>query len=138
MSEYIDNDNVFDSLQYRSHFVTTTDQNNNPINLNLDLAIKGGLLNGEDYNLSTVFDTDPNDPTVAMLVLGDPVPRIIKVIDKIGFYDEEGYPRWTYISMPNFIWLSLTDEQKRDVIGFIYKHLGGNMMIGYFPNYEKS
>jgi hypothetical protein len=115
--------------------MTTTDQNNNPINLNLDLAIKGGLLNGEDYNLSTVFDTDAY--SIAMIVLGDPVPRIIKVIDKIGFYDEEGYPRWTYISMPNFIWLSLTDEQKRDVIGFIYKHLGGNMMIGYFPNYEK-
>ena len=76
--------------------------------------------------------------SVAMIVLGDPVPRIIKVIDKIGFYNEEGYPRWfPYISMPNFIWLSLTDEQKRDVIGFIYKHLGGNMMIGYFPNYEK-
>ena len=135
MLEYTDNDNVFDSLQYKSYKMTTTDQNNNPINLNLDLAIKGGLLNGEDYNLSTVFDTDAY--SIAMIVLGDPVPRIIKVIDKIGFYDEEGYPRWTYISMPNFIWLSLTDEQKRDVIGFIYKHLGGNMMIGYFPNYEK-
>jgi len=133
--EYIDNDNVFDSLQYKSHFMTTTDQNNNPINLNIDLAIKGGLIRGEDYNIGPVFDTDIY--SVAMIVLGDPVPRIIKVIDEIGFYNEERYPRWTYISIPNFIWLSLTDEQKRDVIGFIYKHLGGNMMIGYFPNYEK-
>jgi hypothetical protein len=70
-------------------------------------------------------------------VLGDPVPRTIQVIDKIGFYTELGSPRWTYIMMPKFVWDALSLDVKRDVIGYMYQREGGVTLQDLFPNYGK-
>jgi hypothetical protein len=39
--------------------------------------------------------------------------------------------------MPKFVWDSLTDRQKRDVIGIMYQEEGGTLMRPLFPNYGK-
>jgi hypothetical protein len=114
-----------------------TDENNNPTAMTTDIAEQGGLLYGPDYDIGTPFEIDGKTYNTAMIVLGDPVPRTIQVIDKIGFYTEFGQQRWTYIAMPHFIWLNLSDEQKRDVIGFMYQREGGITMKNLFPNYGK-
>jgi hypothetical protein len=115
-----------------------TDENNNPTAMTVDIANEGGLQRGPDYNIGTPFTVGDKTYYTAMIVLGDPVPRTIQVINKIGFYTSWGGQRWTYIAMPRFIWNSLTDDQKRDIIGFMYQREGGTEIRGYFPNYGKT
>jgi len=123
---------IEDNLVYR------TDINNNPTAMTTDVALEGGLQYGPDFNKGTVFTGADGRPYItAQFVLGDPIPRTIQVIDKIGFYTELGSPRWTYIMMPKFVWDSLTDRQKRDVIGIMYQEEGGTLMRPLFPNYGK-
>ena len=114
-----------------------TDDNNNPTAMTTEVALEGGLQYGPDFDHGTTFTSDRTYLT-AMLVLGDPVPRTIRVIDKIGFYTKFGTMRWPYIGMPKFLWDGLTEDQKRDVIGFMYQVEGGVTLRGLFPNYDKS
>ncbi len=111
-----------------------TDEHRNPTAFTTDIAKQAGLILGTDYEIGKAF---PSNSTMATAkLLADPIVTTIRVIDAIGFYTKSGIGRWTYISMPDFIWHGLTLEEKRDVIGFMYHHEGGAVMIPLFPNYN--
>jgi hypothetical protein len=112
-----------------------TDANNNPAAITTDIAKQGGLLLGTDYAVGTVFPMNPNLFTAR--ILGDPIALTIRVIDAIGFYTKAGAGRWTYIALPKFVWSALTPEEKRDVIGYMYRQEGGVAMRLLFPNYTR-
>ncbi len=113
-----------------------TDENNNPAAFTTDIAHQAGLLLGKEYELGTSFISSGMTYHTAKL-LGDPIQTTILVLDKIGFYTGRGGQRWDYIGLPKFIWESLSPDQKRDVIGFMYKYEGGTAMRSLFPNYGK-
>lgn len=113
-----------------------TDRDNNPAAFTTDVARQVGLVQETDYTLGAPFSIAGRQYFTAKL-LGDPVALTIQVIDAVGYYTTHGIPRWSYISMPRFIWDSLTPDQKRDVIGFHYEKEGGEEMRGLFPNYGK-
>ena len=110
-----------------------TDANNNPAAITTDVAAQGGLILGKDYEAGEPFPP-PSTLRTAMLI-GDPVQLTIRVIDKIGYQTKTGFPRWTYINLPKFVWDSLSPTQKRDVIGYHYRHEGGVTMRPLFPNW---
>jgi len=112
-----------------------TDENNNPTAFTTDLAKQAGLVLGTDYVDGTSF---PKGILVTAKIVGDPIATTIKLIDAVGYYTKSGHTRWVYIAIPNFIWNSLTDDEKRDVIGFHYRREGGTEMRSLFPNYGKS
>jgi hypothetical protein len=110
-----------------------TDEHRNPAAFTVDIARQAGLILGTDYEIGASF---PGSTTLhTAKLLGDPVALTIKVIDKIGFYTKSGLPRWTYISLPSFVWRLLTADEKRDVIGFMYQHEGGSALVSLFPKY---
>ncbi len=113
-----------------------TDANNNPAAFTTDIAKQAGLVLNVDYCAGDPFPT-PSTLVTAKL-LGNPVDITIRVIDAIGYFTHAGAPRWIYIALPKFIWNSLTNDQKRDVIGFHYQHEGGTDMRGLFPNYGQA
>jgi hypothetical protein len=112
-----------------------TDDNRNPTAFTTGIAQQAKLVLGVDYVEGTEFPAPSNLFTARLL--GDPVAITIRVIDAIGYYTHADLPRWTYIAIPQFVWATLTPEQKRDVIGFQYHHEGGTAMIPLFPNYGK-
>ena len=112
-----------------------TDDNDNPAAFTDDIARQANLVYGVDYVPGTPFPAP--SPLVTAKLLGDPVAITIRVIDAIGYYTHAGAPRWTYIALPTFVWAALSDDQRRDVIGFHYQHEGGTAMRGLFPNYGK-
>jgi hypothetical protein len=109
-----------------------TDRNRNPTAFTIDIAKEGGLVENTDYVTGDPFEAGGRTYFTAKL-LGDPVALTIKVIDAIGFYTHAGGERWAYIGMPQFIWEALTPDQKRDVVGEMYKREGGTEMRGLFP-----
>lgn len=113
-----------------------TDLNNNPAAFTTDIARQAHLVLGTDYELGDPFPT-PSKLITAKL-LGDPIALTIRVIDEIGYKTSYGSPRWTYICIPRFIWLSLTPDQKRDIVGYHYQFEGGTDMKHLFPNYGKA
>ena len=110
-----------------------TDDNNNPAAFTTDIARQAGLAVGVDYEDGSPFPA-PSTLVTAKL-LGDPVATTIRVISAVGYYTRQGAPRWAYIAIPRFVWGALSDDQRRDVIGFHYQHEGGTAMRGLFPNY---
>ena len=110
-----------------------TDENNNPAAFTTAIAEQAGLVEGVDFVHGTPFPAP--SPYVTAKLLGDPIAITIRVIDAIGYYTKGGAERWVYIAVPKFIWDSLTQDQKRDVIGFHYQHEGGITMKNLFPNY---
>jgi hypothetical protein len=110
-----------------------TDDNNNPAAITTDVAAQGQLKLGVEFVPGSAFPS-PSKLITAKLI-GDPVALTIRVIDTISYYTHTGTPRWTYIAIPKFIWELLSDDQKRDVIGFHYQNEGGTAMRGLFPNY---
>ena len=113
-----------------------TDLNNNPTAFTTDIAKEAGLVLGKDYEQGDSFEAGTMTLYTAKL-LGDPIAITIRVIDAIGFYTKAGAMRWSYIAIPLTTWLSLTEPQMRDVIGFIYQREGGTAMRSLFPNYGK-
>jgi len=114
------------------------DRNRNPTAFSSDVAAQAGLQLGRDYVHGDVF---PNATALwTAKLLGDPIQLTINVIDKIGFVTRLGIgnPRWVYINLPKFLWDSLLPPEKRDVIGFMYRHEGGSDMIPLFPKYHES
>jgi hypothetical protein len=111
-----------------------TDLNNNPTAFTTDIAKEAGLVLGTDYLQGNAFSAG-NETYYTAKLLGDPITLTIKVIDKIGFYTsgigEDS--RWTYISMPWKLWLSLTTQQKAYTIGQMYIVEGGTTMTSLFP-----
>jgi hypothetical protein len=116
-----------------------TDANKNPTAFTTDIAAQGGLILGVDYERGEPFPaSEPNVGGAVLytaLLMGDPVQLTIRVIDKIGFQTATGSMRWVYANMPMFIWNALEPAQKRDVIGWMYKHEGGTAMRSLFPNW---
>jgi hypothetical protein len=108
-----------------------TDRNNNPTAFTTGVARIGGLILGKDYEQGDSF-LAKFDTLYTAKLLGDPIALTIKVIDTATYYTMLGYPRWTYIAIPKFIWDSLTPELKKQVIGFQYEHEGGTAMKGLF------
>ncbi len=113
-----------------------TDANNNPAAFTTDIAKQAGLELNVDYVAGDPFPA-PSTLVTAKL-LGDPIAITIRVIDKIGYFTHLGNPRWVYIALPKFLWMSLTSDQKRDVVGYHYKMEGGTAMRDLFPNYGQS
>lgn len=115
---------------------TRADRNNNPTAFTSDIAAQAGLRLDVDYKIGDQFQVLDRTYYTALLI-GDPIPLTIKVIDKIGYTTQHGIARWNYINLPKFVWDSLSNELKRDVIGFHYKNEGGSLMMHLFPNYGK-
>lgn len=119
---------------------TRADRHNNPTAVTTDLARQAGLHLGVDYEIGDTFPgSSPSLITARILGggsagggAGDPVPVTIRLIDKVGFQTKSGGPRWTYINLPDFVWVGLTVELKRKVIGWMYKHEGGTELLKYF------
>lgn len=118
------------------HSSFRTDRNNNPVALITALAEQAGLKLGIEYSIGEGFDSGSTTLFTAKL-LGDPIMLTISVINKLGFTTKWGQARWTYINMPKFVWDGLIYAEKRDVIGWMYRHEGGTEMTHLFPNYTK-
>ncbi len=110
-----------------------TDSNRNPTAFTTDLARQAGLQLVIDYESGSPFPPPSN--LVTARILGDPIEVTIRLLDTVGYYTSAGLQRWTYIAIPHFIWNGLTHDQKRDVIGFHYKHEGGTAMRDLIPDY---
>lgn len=110
-----------------------TDDNNNPAAFTTDLARQAGLVKGVDYVDGSPFP--PPSTLITAKLLSDPIAITIRLLDKVGYYTKDGKARWNYIQIPQFIWLSLSPDQKRDVIGFHYQKEGGTRLRSLFPNY---
>jgi hypothetical protein len=114
-----------------------TDINKNPTAFSVDVAHQAGLVLVKDYVNGSAFPDDPGMFTAHLL--GDPIQITIRVIDALGFVtfrNAPGTARWNYVILPMFIWRELSPPQKRDVIGFMYRHEGGTAMVSLFPNYH--
>jgi hypothetical protein len=117
-----------------------TDENNCPAAFTTDIAIQAGLVLNSDYKFGTPFAAPGSGGAFTLhtaKLLGDPVSITIRVIDAVGYFTHTGQRRWEYIALPKFIWDALTQEEKRDVVGFHYRHEGGTAMRHLFPNYGK-
>jgi len=113
-----------------------TDANRNPAAFTTDIAKQAGLVLGMDYEAGDPFPAPST--LVTARILGDPVAVTIRVIDRIGYFTQLGKPRWDYIALPRFVWMGLSADEKRDVIGYHYKREGGTDMRGLFPNYGQA
>lgn len=111
-----------------------TDAHNNPTAFTTDIAKEAKLIEGKDYVQGDSFSVGGHVFYTAKL-LGDPIAITRGVIDTIGFRTSNNAQRWTYISLPKFVWATMTLDEKRDVIGFMYMEEGGTTMRGLFPNY---
>jgi hypothetical protein len=111
------------------------DRHNNPTAFTINVAKQAGLVLGVDYEVGDPFPKAKKEFTAKLLK--DPIETTIRVIDKIGYFTANGVPRWTYIQLPKFVWISLDMSSKIDVIGFHYEHEGGVEMMHLFPKYGK-
>jgi len=100
-----------------------TDRNMNPAAFTTDIAAQAGLKLGVDYEIGDKFP-DPSTLHTAKL-LGDPIQTTIRVIDAVGYVTKAGHARWTYINIPQFVWLAQDPTMKKKIIGFHYSEEGG-------------
>ena len=115
-----------------------TDDNNNPTAFTTDLAAQAGLVLSVDYENGTTFpDTGKTSRLVTAKIIGDPIAVTCKLIDAVGYFTKTGQPRWVYIALPRWVWNSLSQAQRVDIIGWHYQHEGGIAMRSLFPNYGK-
>ena len=105
-----------------------TDRHNNPTAFTTDVARNAGLIEGVDYVAGDPFPNNPNLKTARLI--GDPIDKTIRVIDRIGFYTQAGNPRWTYINkIPEARnWNNLSYNQKKQVIAKMYQNEGGTQL----------
>jgi hypothetical protein len=115
--------------------VSPADDNNSPTLFTVDVAVEGSLIEGQDYVQGSQC-AEPFTKWHYAKLLGDGVAVTIRLLDHIGFYTNDCLPRWNHTAIPNFIWHGLQTAEKRDVVGFMYKHTGGTKMRGCFPNLE--
>lgn len=114
-----------------------TDTHNNPTAFTTDVAKEAVLKLGTEYTKGDPFGGSGTPVFYTARLIGDPVGLTIRVIDAISFVTTLSQMRWSYISMPHFIWLELSPPQKRDVIGWMYQREGGVTMRGLFPHWGK-
>jgi hypothetical protein len=106
-----------------------TDRHHNPAALITDLAAQAGLKLGTDYLVGDPFLIAGGKQLYTARLLGDPLALTIRVIDAVGYYTREGFPRWSYIALPSFVWAAC---DKKRVISFHYAHEGGKDMAALF------
>ena len=53
----------------------------------------------------------------------------IKVIDKIGFYTQDGKQRWQHTAIPKSSWDKLSREDKEKIIRDMYRNEGGKSLF---------
>ncbi len=112
-----------------------TDKHNNPTAFTTQIAVGAGLVIHKDYEIGDPFEVPGLKGPVTYYtakLLGDPIAITISVIDKITFYTRYNTIRWTYIAIPQFLWLGLTPEEKKKVIAFMYNNEGGTEMKHLF------
>lgn len=104
------------------------------------VAASLGLTLGADYEPGEPFQAGATTLQTARF-LRDPLMTTIKALDqtaalpgKAAFYAANNpfAPRWTYIAIPDELYLSLTHEQKKALIGWMYAREGGTEMAGLF------
>ena len=123
-----------------------TDRHNNPTAFITQIARQAGLVYGNEYEAGDAF---PNGRYRTARLLKDPIGLTIRVIDRIGFWNQKGSPRWVYVGaiieavtanltskqireVAMFAWSLLSKKQKTVVIGTMYNHEGGKEMEGLF------
>lgn len=110
-----------------------TDRNNNPTAFTTDIARLAGLIPDKEYVQGESFQSGtPLQTFYTAKLIGDPIEITIRVIDKIGFYTSAQRIRWVYIGLPKFVWEGLLDEEKKQVIQFMYHREGGTQMEHLF------
>lgn len=102
-----------------------TDRNNNPTALQWTPGVEK-FFNDKGYEVSK-GDIWPNGKnyTLDMTKIKDPVGATVAYINDYSFF-HDGQPRWTHTAMPQDKWNALSDEEKRNVVGQMYKKEGGN------------
>ncbi len=122
---------VFNSSNGDVNVGMRTDRHNNPTAMTTDVAKTLGLVEGVDYVIGDSFPDNPKLFTAKFL--GDPIQTTIKALDlsanssnKQAFYTQSGAPRWVHTAMSDQEWLSLTPEQKNNVIASMYQIEGGS------------
>jgi len=110
-----------------------TDRNNNPVAFTTAIAAQAGLVLNVDYEVGDSFTSLGTTYYTAKL-LRDPVGLTIQVINKIGFFTNDGqHVRWEYVpSLVSFMWGLLTEFQKTHVVALMYKHEGGIALTNLF------
>lgn len=114
------------------------DRNNNPTAFTTDIAKQAGLVEGVDYqDTGDVFTSGDNTYTTAKII-GDPVQVTQKVINNIGFYTQDGNPRWSYITkdpsdtsklyMTDAIWKAMSTTEKAAFIKAMEVREGGSLL----------
>ena len=112
-----------------------TDRNNNPTAFIMDMAKEAGLVEGTDYTQGDPFTVPGTHGPVTYYtarLLGDPIQLTVRVIDAVGYYTKWGGERWTYVAIPQFVWLALDPPTKKKVIAFHYKNEGGVTLAPLF------
>lgn len=107
-----------------------TDRSNNPTAMTTDVAKTGGLVLGVDYKVGDPFPNNPKLKTA--ILLGNPVDKTIKAIDKMGFYTASGKQRWTHTAMSKSEWNKLSYSGKAAIIRKMYNAEGNK---GVLNNY---
>lgn len=127
-----------------------TDRHNNPTAFITLIAKQAGLIPGDEYEAGDAF---PSGSYRTARLFADPIGLTIKVIDRIGFWNRRGAPRWVYIGsiigsliatltkkqlreVAAFAWSLLSKKQKTVVIGKMYQHEGGKEMKNLFKEHK--
>lgn len=105
-----------------------------------DVAKSLGLVEGVDYVQGDKFPGNSNLYTAKLL--GDPLSTTIKALDAAAsspnqqaFYTNSGKQRWSYIGISDSQWLSMSADQKKQVIAQMYKSEGGSgQLVGSISN----
>jgi hypothetical protein len=112
-----------------------TDSHNNPTAFTVDLALEAGLKINVDFTIGDSFQAGTTDKPLTLhtaRLIGDALALTIRVIDVVGFRTRTNVQRWSYISLPKFIWDSCGPAVRKQIIGWMYRQEGGSEMADLF------
>lgn len=117
-----------------------TERNNNPTAMTTDVAKSLWLVEWVDYTIWDPFTSGSGSTLYTAKLLWDPVETTIKALDtaastgRWAFYTSGWKQRWSHTAMSDQKWLSLSDEEKRNVIlNMLQKEWGNiNNMAAYW------
>ena len=108
-----------------------TDRHNNPTAITTDVARQAGLIEGQDFEQGDAFpESEGGNNFHTARLLGDPLETTQRVIDQIGFFTQDGRPRWATKGINwralQGEWPNASPERKKEIIESIYAGEGGN------------
>jgi len=106
-----------------------TDRHANPTAFTTDIAKLAGLKEGVDYVAGDPFS---NGQFKTAKLLKDPVKTTIQVIDKIGFFTQNGKQRWSHTAIPQSQWNKMSYEQKKNVVKQMYQKEGNKGILNQY------